>query len=311
MKIVLPECIEILSNRHVNQLKKLGVVFYNNFPKSEEEFMKRTKEAEIIVFKWYPKVSENIIKNASKLKYIVALSTGINFVDVDYASKKGVKVINCPNHNVYAVAEHVFTLMFSLVRNIVEAQTSIRKGDWKKSPYSYQGVELSGKKLGIIGYGKIGKDVAKIGKAIGMNIQYVNSKSSSDDIDKLISSSDFISLNIPLTKRTKNIIDKRRINLMKKTAYLINASRGEIIDQQALFFTLKNRKIAGAGLDVFVNEPITDKASLDIVKFAKLPNVITTPHLGFNTKESALRLGDEFIRNIEAILKEKPINVVV
>ncbi len=310
MKIVLPEYVEILSDDHVSKLKKLGVIFYNDFPKNEEEFMKRTKEAEIIVMKWWPDISKNIINNASKLRYIITLSTGTNFVDVDFASKKGVKVINCPHHNVHAVAEHVFALMFGLIRSIVEAQMSIQKSEWKKSPYFYQGTELSEKKLGIIGYGKIGKEVAIIGKAIGMNIQYVNSKSTSGDIDRLISNSDFISLNIPFTKTTKNLIDKRRINLMKKTAYIINASRGYIIDQQALFVALKNKRIAGAGLDVFVNEPTIGKAPQDIVKLAKLSNVVTTPHIGFNTKESALRLGDEFIENIEAILKGKPINVV-
>jgi len=310
MKIVLPEYIDILPKKCIEEVKRLGdVTVYKDFPKTEEEIIRRIKEAELIGIKWLI-LTDNIIKNAPNLKYIITLSSGYNQLPLKAAKNLGIKLINCPTHNTTAVAEHALALMLGLVRRIVEAQISMRKGRWKSSPYSYLGTELAGKKLLIIGYGRIGRQIAKRSKGLEMKVKFANSKTSPKDLDNLIKNSDIISLNLLLTKKTYHLIDERRIKLMRESTYLVNTSRGEIVDQKALLQALKTKRIAGAALDVFEEEPKTEKISEEIVELASLPNVIATPHIAYNTKEAALRLGNEFVENVKACINGKSVNVV-
>lgn len=309
MRIVLPEYIDIFSQKHFDRIKKLGdVTIYYDFPKTDDEIIKRVSYADLIATKWL-QINENILSKCSKLKYAIALSVGINFYAKKVAKDKGIKIINCPSYCTNSVAEHIFALMLALSRNIVKAQSSIRLGKWKRSPYSFMGTELSGKTIGLIGYGKIGKKVAQLSKCFGMNVLFVNSKSTSKQIDDLIKQSDFVSLNLTYNTQTHKLLDKKRLYLMKKTAFLINTSRGEIVDNKILMRLLKTDQIAGAGLDVFENEPINKAPSKEIINLARMPNVITTPHIGFNTKQAAERLGDELIENIIACVKGKPKNI--
>ena len=309
MKIVIPEYVEILSAEYIEELKKLGdVTVYPDFPKNDEEIISRIGRAELIAFNWI-KINSRIIESCPDLKYIITLSTGINFVDSNYASQKGIKVINCPTHNAQAVAEHIIALMLAISRNIVEAQTLIRKGRWKEIPYMFTGTELSGKKLGLVGFGQIGKKVERLAKAMRMTVLYANSKTIPADLDKLVASSDYISLSLPYSEKTHHLIDERRLNLMKDTAYIINCARGGIIDQKMMTRFLKENKIAGAAIDVFENEPVDTVPSSDIIELVNLPNVIATPHIAFNTKEAAVRLGEELLKNVKACLAGKPINV--
>jgi phosphoglycerate dehydrogenase-like enzyme len=143
-----------------------------------------------------------------------------------------------------------------------------------------------------------------------MKVKFANSKTSPKDLDNLIKNSDIISLNLLLTKKTYHLIDERRIKLMRESTYLVNTSRGEIVDQKALLQALKTKRIAGAALDVFEEEPKTEKISEEIVELASLPNVIATPHIAYNTKEAALRLGNEFVENVKACINGKSVNVV-
>ncbi len=307
----MPEYIGILSQQHIEELKKLGdVQLFNDYPKTDEEIIKRIGDAEIVLFKWI-KITAHVIENCPSIHYAIALSIGTNFIDKQKAQEKGIVVINSPTHNAHAVAEHVIGLIFAISRNIVVAQNLIRSGKWKDTPYMFSGSEIVGKKLGLIGYGNIGKEVELLASGLGMKVSYLNSKSSRQELDDLISSSDYISISIPYTEKVHHLIDGRRLAYMKKSAYIVNTARGEIIDQKILFRFLKERRIAGAALDVFENEPINAAPGKEIVELANLSNVVATPHIGYNTPEAALRLGDEMIKNVKACIAGNPVNVKI
>lgn len=310
MKIVIPEIIDITFAKYVNKLHKFGEVkYYQDFPKDNTELINRIRGADIVICKWVD-FNGTILEKCNNLKEIVTLTSGFAHFPLKMARERGINIINCPTHNSLAVAEHVMALMFAVSRKIVEAQVNLQKGLWRETTYSYQGTELSGKILGIIGLGHIGKILAGIAKGLGMKVIYVNSKSSSEDLTNLIKNSDYISINVPKTDETYHMIDRKSFEMMKSTAILINTARGEVVDQKELYNALREKVIAGAGLDVFENTVAIGKAPDDIVEISKLPNVVTTPHIAFNTKESAERMGEEMIKNIKAIINNKPINIV-
>ena len=310
MKIIIPEKINVIPDKYYYELKKLGdVVFYNDYPYDPTEINKRIKDAEILIVKWIY-LPDDFLDYCPKLKYIMSLTSGFGHFPLEKARKRRVIIINSPTHNSLAVAEHTIALMFAVSKKIVFARDNIMKGDWKKSPYDFLGNELSGKTLLQIGYGNIGSKVAKIAHGIGMRVVVADSNTTDSQLDELIPAADYISINVPLTPRTKGMINNKRISLMKKTAYLFNTARGDIVDQNALYLALKNNKIAGAGLDVFVGTLPNERANKDVVKLAKLSNVVATPHMAFNTIEAGERMGKEMIDNVKAILKSKPINVV-
>ena len=306
MKIVLPDYLYLMET-HENQLKDLGeVIIYDDIP-SEEEIINRIKGAELIIVSLVS-ITENIIKSNPSLKYIIVSAVGYDFVDINAATKAGVKVINCPTHNMLAVAEYTITLILSVTRKIVAANVSLKSGNWYI--HEYVGTELSGKKLGLVGYGNIARKVAQLAASFGMEIIYADSKTPPSQLDELIAAADILSLHLPLSGQSKYLIDQRRLNLMKKSAYLINTARGAIIDQKALITTLKAERIAGAALDVFENEPIAGNPSEEIMQLIQLDNVVATPHIAYNTEETAMRLGEELIGNIQACINDSPINIV-
>ena len=310
MKIVIPENISVIPEKYFYELKKLGkVTTYNDFPKNPTEIIKRIKDAEVLIVKWIH-LPENFLDKCKKLKYIVTLSSGYGFFPLKEARKKGISIINSPSHNSQAVAEHTIALMFSVARKVTQAHSNIMNGNWKESPYDFLGSELTDKIFLQIGYGNIGSKVAKTARGIGMKVLIANSKTTKEKLDNMIKKADFISLNIPLTDKTGKLIDKRRVDLMKNTAYLINTARGGVVEQKALYNALKNKNIAGAGLDVFLDTPAVGGAPSEVVKLSKLPNVVATPHMAFNTFEAGERMGKEMINNVKAILKDNPINVV-
>jgi phosphoglycerate dehydrogenase-like enzyme len=305
MKIVIPDHIEI-SSEAAESIRRLPVQMYNDIP-NEAEIIDRIKYAEIITAN-YIDITPKIIDAAPKLKYIIVPAVGYEWVDYKYATTKGIKVLNCPTFNSQAVAELAISLMFAVGRKIVEANTSLRNGEWQAA--RFKGFELSGKKLGLIGYGNIGKRIARMAEGIGMTVGYTNSKSSSAEIDKLFKESDVVTLCLPLNADTKGLVDAKRLTMLKSNAILINVARGPIIDQQALIEMLKSGKVAGAGLDVFNDEPLVGTPPQSIVELTKLPNVVATPHYGFNTVETAKRLGDELYENIKSCMDDAPINLV-
>jgi len=307
MKVVLTDKIYLTSSQRSNLLKMANAVIYDDVPSSEEEIIKRIKDADIVTANWI-NINKKIINNSPKLKYVVVPAVGYEWVDIKTASERKIKVSNCPAHSGTTVAEFTIALLFAVTKRIVEANDDLQKQIWK--PLYYTGTELNGKKIGIIGYGNIGRNVARLAQGLGMEIMYANSTSSDEELDNIIRNVDFLSLNLPLTDKTRNLIDKRRLNLLKSSAYIINTARGAIVDQKALMEMLKYNKIAGAALDVYDNEPLTGKPSHDIVELAMLKNVVATPHIAFNTQEASVRLGDELINNIKNYLEGKLTNLV-
>ncbi len=229
------------------------------------------------------------VKGRGRLKVIVRAGAGVDNIAVEEFAGLGVKVFNTPDAVAESVGELVIGLMISLSRGIVRAAAALSRGEWLKQ--GLMGQELAGKTLGIIGLGRIGRVVARIAHAIGMKIlvydvvkfeaellaQY---KAEQVGLEKLLSESDYITIHTPLTEGTRSMIGERELRMMKKTAYLINTARGQIIDQEALKRALKEGWIAGAALDVFAEEPPRDLELLSI------PNLIPTPHIGAQTKEA-------------------------
>ena len=254
-----------------------------------DQIKEKISNFDIVVVRSRTKITKEMIDRATQCKIIARVGVGLDNIDVDAAKAKGIRVINAVEGAMNAVAELVLGLMLSLAREIPRADREIRNGNWLKK--ELMGSELSGKYLGIVGLGNIGKRLAKLARGLNMNIIGFDVMPIADDfardvglikadIDTLLSSADYISFHVPLTETTHHLVNSKRISTMKKTAYIINTSRGEIIDEDALYNALKEGKIAGAALDVFEKEPAVGN------KLATLPNVVCTPHIGAQTKEA-------------------------
>lgn len=310
MKMVFPEYLDVFSQEHKDKLQNTyGIEFFTDTPQTDEEILQRVGDAEVLILKWMH-LTDEILEKFPNLKYIVSLTAGYNQLPLKRARELGITVINCPTHNSNAVVEHVFALLLAVSRNIVIASNQMQKGEWKKTPTDLEGVELTGKKLLLIGNGRIGKGVAHIAEAFGMEVSATDSKTTPEQLDEFIKSADVVSIHVRLMESTMHLMDKRRLELMKPSAFLINTARGEVVDQQALREVLLAGKIAGAGLDVFENEPAESPISDELKQLVALPNVVATPHIAYSTKESGIRLGAELLSNLENLTVGSPINVV-
>jgi D-3-phosphoglycerate dehydrogenase len=239
-------------------------------------------------------ITQKVINTAPRLKVIGKHGIGVDNIDLDAAKRKGVTVLNSPGTNREAVADLVFGLMLSLARKIPNSDSQVRAGKWPK----VFGQSVFGKTLGIIGLGAIGRSMVQRARGFDMKVfafdNYWNKEYADangvifSDIDGILKEADFISLHVPLTPETKNLIGMEQLNSMKPSSYLINASRGGVVDEDALYTALKEGKIAGAGLDVFSTEPLIDSPLFE------LDNVILSPHMGGFT-DGALGLTSEYI----------------
>jgi D-3-phosphoglycerate dehydrogenase len=254
----------------------------------QHELIIKVKDYDVIIVRSRTKITKDVINSATRTKIIARVGVGLDNIDTLEAQKKNIEVINAGEASVNAVSELVLGLMLSLSRNIPNANSATKQGKWIKK--DLMGVELKGKYLGIIGLGKIGRNVARLARGLRMNLigydvvpidktfaQEVSLITT--DIKTLIESSDYITCHVPFTEQTKHLINKEMLSIMKNGSYLINTSRGEVIDEQALIECLKNKKIGGAALDVYETEPPTNKELLE------LDNLICTPHIGAQTKE--------------------------
>jgi D-3-phosphoglycerate dehydrogenase len=271
-----------------------------------EQIKEKIANFDIIIVRSRTKITKDMIDRATQCKIIARVGVGLDNVDVEAAKAKNIRVINAAEGAMNAVAELVLGLMLSLAREIPRADREIRNGNWLKK--DLMGTELSGKYLGIVGLGNIGKRLARLAKGLNMNIIGFDVIPIPDDfvrevglikadVDTLISSADFISFHVPLTEETRHLVNLQRISKMKKNVYLINTSRGEIIDEDALYGALKEKRIAGAALDVFEKEPATGN------KLATLPNVVCTPHIGAQTKEAQSLAANIIAEKIIMILR--------
>jgi len=271
-----------------------------------DQIKQRISDFNIIIVRSRTRITKEMIELASKCKIIARVGVGLDNIDVDAAKAKGIKVINAVEGAMNAVAELVMGLMLSMARDIPRADREIRNGKWLKK--ELMGIELSGKYLGIVGLGNIGKRLARLGRAFNMNIIGYDVIPIPDDfareiglikadIDTLMSSADFISFHVPLTETTNHLVNAERISKMKKNVFLVNTSRGEIIDEESLYNALKEGKIAGAALDVFEKEPAIGN------KLTTLPNVVCTPHIGAQTKEAQALAANVIGEKIVMILR--------
>lgn len=268
-----------------------------------EELKEQVKKFNVIIVRSATKVRKEIIDEALKtrnLKLIIRGGVGVDNIDVSYAESKGIKVRNTPKASSSAVAELALGHMFCLARFIGIANVTMREGKWNKK--QYKGIELSGKTLGLIGFGRIGRELAKKAKALEMKIIYTDILGPAKDcpeysfvsLSKLLTDSDFISLHVPGNKDKSPVIGKPEFSKMKEGVYLINCARGSVVDEADLLEVLNSGKLAGAGIDVFPEEP---PQNLELVNHEK---VSVTPHIGASTKEAQKRIGAEIV----SIIKE-------
>mgnify|MGYP001062549737 CR=1 FL=1 len=253
-----------------------------------KQLLAEIKGYEVLVVRSATKVTKEIIDAGGKLKIIARAGVGLDNIDVQAAGSRGIELINAPEAPTIAVAELVIGLMLSWTRQLPRADASMKQGKWEKT--KLMGSELRGKTLGIIGTGRIGRAVGYRAKVFLMNLLAFDVTKSAEfaertgvryvDLDELLRESDFVTIHVPVTPRTRHMIGKRELELMKPTAVLVNTSRGEVVDEIALVDVLKRGKIAGACLDVYEREPPKDSPML------KLPNVILTPHIGASTVEA-------------------------
>jgi len=254
-----------------------------------EKLVSSIANYDIIIVRSRTKLTKDIIDLATSAKIIARVGVGLDNIDVVAAERKNIRVINAPEAAISAVSELVIGLMMCLCRKIMLADSEMRKGNWIKK--SLMGTELNGKYLGIVGVGSIGRNTARIAKALRMNlIGYDTIPINQDfakevgliktDLDTLIESSDYITCHVPITAETRHMFDANRLSKMKPSAYIINTSRGGVIEENALYEALKAGKIAGAALDVFEIEPPVNRLLLE------LPNVVSTPHIGAQTLEA-------------------------
>ncbi|MGC9771423.1 D-3-phosphoglycerate dehydrogenase [Fervidobacterium changbaicum] len=292
-----------LDKQATEKLKSVPGVEVTSEHLEKEELLKIMPEIEVLIVRSATKVTADIIEAGTKLKIIGRAGTGLDNIDVKAAEGKGIKVINTPGANSISVAELTIGLMIACSRHIARGTIDLKNGKWTKK--ELEGHELFGRTVGIIGFGNIGREVAKRLLAFNMNIlAYDPFVKETDmnvkmvDLDTLYKESDYITIHVPLTPETKYLINKETISKMKDGVIIINAARGGIIDEAALYEALVNGKVYAAGLDVFEVEPPTDELRQ---KLLALPNVVATPHIGASTFEAQERVG---MLLVERLIKE-------
>ena len=280
-----------------------------------EQVLARIQDVDVVI-------SNKVIVNAEameqckNLKLILISATGTNNIDLDFARSKGIVVCNCQGYGTSAVAQHTLTLMLALATSLLKYEYAVKQGEWNKSPIfcllDFPIVELSGKTLGIIGYGELGQAVAKLAEAFGMKILVASLPNRPTHKDRtpfaeLLAQVDFLSLHCPLTAETRDLIDSQAFDKMKNSAFLINCARGGIVNEQALADALRQGKIAGAATDVLSVEPPTQG---NVLLAQDIPNLIITPHSAWGSVDARQRIVNQMLENVEAFKQGKAIRQV-
>jgi len=300
MKILITEPI---SQEGKEIFEKEGFEIIEKMNLEKEELKLALQGVDAVVVRSKTKIDREIIEAADKLKVIGRAGIGLDNVDLTAAEEKNIEVLNTPEAPVISVAELTLGLILACSRNIKRATLSLKEGKWEKE--KLEGMEIYGKTLGIIGLGRIGKEVAKRAISLGMKVIFYDPnvdyfpETEKVDLDALYSSSDIITVHTPLIPQTSHLISKDAFLKMKDNVIFINCARGGIVDEEALYEALTQGKIFAAGLDVFEKEPAIGN------KLIYLPNVVVTPHLGSQTKEGQLRVGKEIAEKVTKALKEK------
>ena len=295
-----------MSNQASTVFAERGIEVVSSPKLSEDEINELICDFDGLAVRSSTKVTSKLLASAPRLKVVGRAGIGVDNIDVNACSEKGVVVMNTPFGNAVTTAEHSLAMMFSLARHIPQANISTHKGLWEKS--KFMGSELSGKLLGIVGAGNIGSIVAKKALGVGLRVQAYDPLLTTEraesigirkvDLDVLLETSDIVSLHVPKTPDTTNIIDGAALNRMKSDSILINCARGGLVDESALASALKENRLRGAALDVFEDEPARENALFG------LPNVICTPHLGASTQEAQEKVAIQIAEQISEYLLE-------
>ena len=295
------------------RLKKLGSVeIYDRT--QDEKIEERVGDCEIVITNKTP-ITRELLEKKPCIKYVGVLATGYNVVDIEAARDKGVVVTNIPSYGTQAVAQYVFALLLELCHRVAHHDRRVKEGAWNKAKdfcfWDYPLMELAGKTMGLIGYGRIGQATARIAKAFGMEVLVYDLKKTDEDgvefvdLDTLYRRSDVISLHCPLTVNNTGLINRESIDRMKRGVMLINTSRGPLIDEEDLAEALNNKTVGGAALDVLAVEPAREDNPL-----LKADNCIITPHIAWAPKEARERLLNIAVDNLEGYLADKVQNKV-
>lgn len=288
-----------LQEKAINNLIELGFEVENKHY-DKEVLGEVLKDFDALVVRSATKVTKEVIEatKGGKLKLVVRAGVGIDNIDVAAAKEAGIEVRNTPNASSDSVAELALAHMFAVARFVGTSNYTMRNGEWNKK--KYEGVEIGGKTLGIIGMGRIGRALANKATALGMTVVYNDMFGKQDDLvydfldlNDLLKVSDFISLHVPYDKNAGALIGQEQLNIMKDGSYIINCARGKVVDEAALLEALNSGKIAGAGIDVFEIEPNTNETLVNH------PRVSCTPHIGASTLEAQDRIGDEVVSVIK------------
>ena len=303
----------------VELLKKFCDVNYRDEipPPSREELLDAVEDVDAIYCTLSERIDREVMDRAGKLRVIGTMSVGVDHIDVNYATSKGIYVVYTPGVLTETVADHAWALLLATARRVVEADRIIREGGWEIpwAPTMMLGYDVHGKTLGVVGMGRIGSAVARRAKGFNMRVLYydiIRRKELEEELgaeyvelDELLRESDFVTLHVPLTPKTRGLIGERELRLMKKTAILVNTSRGPVVEQKALTRALREGWIAGAGLDVFEEEPIPADDPL-----LKLDNVVLTPHIASASHDTRNRMAEYAAEGIIKVLKgERPDNL--
>ena len=303
-----------LSDEGLEMLRKGGQVLVEVRPNiPHEELLSILGDYDALVIRSGTKVTADVVEAGKKLKVIGRAGVGVDNVDVKAATRRGILVMNTPSANIISAAEHTMAMMLSLARNVVWADASLKRGEWKRSKFT--GIELNGKTLGIVGLGRVGGEVAKRAKSFQMKLigfdPYIPPEAAvklgvrTMPLEQLVEEADIITIHAALTPTTHHLISRELIARMKPNALLINVARGELIDEDALYDALHEKKIAGAALDVYEHEPPTGS------KLLALDNAVLTPHLGASTKEAQEKVSVEMAEAVKMFLLEKKITNAV
>ena len=299
MKVIVTDKI---ADKGVELLKKEGYEVNEAWDVPKDELPKIVGDYDAIVIRSATKVKGDLLDAAKNLKVVGRAGIGLDNVDLKVCEERGIVVRNTPDATTDTVAELALAFMFALARNVVKGTTTLRKGEWAKK--ELKGSELMGKTLGIVGCGRIGSALARKCDALGMNIIGCDVVSISEacvdqcEMPEVFSQADFISLHLPLTEKTKHIIDQNAIAMMKDGVFIINCARGGTIDEYALYKGIVEGKVAGAALDVWEKEPVELESSKELLT---LEQVIGSPHIGAQTAEGQERAG---IQVAEAVIEE-------
>ena len=299
MKILV---CDTLNSTVLDELRSLGECIDISASESkDQDLVSEISNAEIVVIRSATKLSKEIIEKGDNLKIIARCGVGVDNIDIEYAKSQNIKVTNSPSANLISVVELTIALIINASRKINLSANHLKEGKWNRKEFI--GMELSGKQLGIVGYGKAGRLVSERMKSFGMTIAFYdpyvkdwNGPEKSLELDELLRTSDVISIHVIKTEETENLISREKLALLKKSAILVNTSRGGVVDEDYLIEMLRSKQLFGAGLDVYSEEP-----PKNIDNFVNI-NLITTPHIGASTNEAQLKAGLETVENIKKIL---------